>query len=80
MCFLVTIFSTKTSKNAMKHMILSFKMMGDVISDHSLVLWFKKESLDTIIFRTFRTFRGGGGVGVRGFLIKSWILVNQSYV
>ena len=31
--FLETIFCTKTSKNAMKHMILSFKMKGDVISD-----------------------------------------------
>ena len=24
----------------MKHMILSFKMKGDVISDHILMLWF----------------------------------------
>ena len=28
----------KTSKNVMKHMILSFKMKGDVISDHFLGL------------------------------------------
>ena len=33
-------FVLKTSKNAMKHMILSFKMKGDVISDHFLMLWF----------------------------------------
>ena len=37
-----------------------------------------KDSLDTVGFRTFRTFReGGGGVGP-GFLIKSWILMDQS--
>ena len=46
----------------MKHMILSFKMKGDVISDHFLMLWFQKDSLDTV---GFRTFRGG-----RGFLDK----------
>ena len=38
----------------MKHMILSFKMKGDVISDHFLMLWFQKDSLDTVGFRTFR--------------------------
>ena len=58
-CFLVTIFVLKTSKNVMKHMILSFKMKGDVISDHLLMLWFRRDSLDTIGFRTFSTFRGG---------------------
>ena len=26
----------------MKHMILSLKMKGDVISDHFLILWFQK--------------------------------------
>ena len=62
-------FLLKTSKNAMKHMILSFKMMGGVISDHFLMLWFQKDSLDTVFFRTFR--------GGPGFLIKSWILVDQ---
>ena len=36
----------------MKHMILSFKMKGDVISDHFLMLWFQKDSLDTVGFRT----------------------------
>ena len=42
----------------MKHMILSFKMMGDVISDHFLMLKLQKDSLDTV---GFRTFRGGPG-------------------
>ena len=41
----------------MKHMILSFKMKGDVISDHFLMLWFQKDSLDTVSFRTY--WRGG---------------------
>ena len=31
-----------------------FKMKGDVISDHFLMLWFQKDSLDTVGFRTFR--------------------------
>ena len=47
-------------------MELSFKMKGDVISDHFLMLWFQKDSLDTVGFRTFRTFLGGGP----GFLNK----------
>ena len=34
----------------MKHMNLSFKMNGDVISDHFLMLWFQKDSLDTVGF------------------------------
>ena len=37
----------------MKHMILSFKMKGDVISDHFLMLWFQKDSLVTVGFRTY---------------------------
>ena len=37
-------------------MILSFKMKG---SDHFLMLWFQKDSLDTVGFRTFRTSGGG---------------------
>ena len=41
----------------MKHMILIYKMKGDVISDHFLMLWFQKYSLDTV---GFKTFRGGG--------------------
>ena len=45
----------------MKHMILSFKMKGDVIFDHFLMLWFQKDSLDIFGFRTSRTFRGGPG-------------------
>ena len=40
----------------MQHMILS--MNGDVIPDHFLMLWFQKYSLDTVGFRTFRTFFG----------------------
>ena len=40
----------------MKHMILSFNMKGDLISDQFLMLWFQKDSLDTVGFRTFRTF------------------------
>ena len=45
----------------MKHMISSFKLMGDVISDHFLMLWFQKDSLDldTVGFRTY-----GGGARV----------------
>ena len=38
----------------MKH-----KMKGGVISDHFLMLWFQKDSLDTV---GFKTFRGGPGV------------------
>ena len=37
-------------------------MKRDVISDHFLMLWFQKDSLDTVGFRTFRTFRGVGGL------------------
>ena len=40
-------------------MILSFKMKGDVISNHFLMRWFQKDSLDTV---GFRTFRGDPGV------------------
>ena len=58
MCFLVTIF-LKTPKHSLKHMILSFKMKGDIISDHSLMLWFQKDSLDSVGFRTFKTFFWG---------------------
>ena len=47
-------FLLKTSRTAMKHMTLSFKMKGDVISDHFLMLWFQKYSPDTVGFRTFR--------------------------
>ena len=50
-------------------MILSFKIKGDVISDYFLMLWFQKDSQDTVSFRTFRS-------GVPK--IKSWILVDQS--
>ena len=71
LCLLVTIFVLKT-KNAKKYMILSFKMKGDVISDHFLMLWLQKDSLDTVGFRSFE-----GGEGVRESLIKSW-MVDQS--
>ena len=37
-------------------MILSFEMKGDVMSDHFLMLWSQKDSLDTVGFRTY----GGG--------------------
>ena len=50
----------------MKHMILSFEMRGDVIPGHFLMLWFQKDSLDTVGFGTFRTFRERGA----GFLDK----------
>ena len=36
--------------------------MFDVIPDYFLMLWFQKDSLDTVGFMTFRTFRGGPGV------------------
>ena len=39
-------------------------MKGDAISDLCLMLLFQKDSLDIVGFRTFRTFRGGGGPGV----------------
>ena len=36
-------------QNAMKYnMILSFQMKGDVISDYFLMIWFQKDSLDTV--------------------------------
>ena len=40
-------------------MILSFKMKGDVIPDHFLMLRFQKDPLDTVGFRTY-----GGGARV----------------
>ena len=43
----------------MKYMILSFKMKGDVICDHFLMLWFQKDSVDTA---GFRTYSGGSRV------------------
>ena len=38
----------------MKHMILSFKMKRDVISDLFLMQWFQKDSLDTVGFEDLR--------------------------
>ena len=34
------------------------------------MLWFQKDSLDTVGFRTSRTLGGGGGGGVSEFLNK----------
>ena len=51
LCFFCNHFCVlKTSKNAMKHMILSFKMKRDVISDLFLMQWFPKDFLDTVGF------------------------------
>ena len=36
--------------------MILFKMKGDAISDHFFMLWFQKDSLDTVGFRTY----GGG--------------------
>ena len=47
------LFLLKTSRKAMKHMILSFEMKGDKVSDHFLMLWFQKDYLDTVGFRTY---------------------------
>ena len=48
------------SPGLLKHpktsMIVSFKMKGDVISDQFLMPWLRKDSLDTVGFRTFKTF------------------------
>ena len=43
--------------------MILLKMKGDVISDHFLMLWFQKDSLETVGFRTIR----GGGLGVLDF-------------
>ena len=45
----------------MKHMMLSFKMKGDVISDHLLMLGFQK-NLDAVGLALLGL--GGGGSGV----------------
>ena len=42
----------------MKHVILSLKMKGDVISGQSLMLWFQNDSLDIVGFGTFRVVSG----------------------
>ena len=39
-------------------MTLSFKMKGDVISELFLIIWFQKDSLDTVGLRTFRVGSG----------------------
>ena len=38
----------------MKHMIISFKIEGNVISYHFLTLWFQKDSLAIVASGTFR--------------------------
>ena len=45
-------------------MILSFKMKGDVISDHFLMLWFQKDSVDTFGFQDVQDFFGGDPGGL----------------
>ena len=47
------LFVLKTSKNAMKHMILSFRIRVDVISGNFLMLWLEKDSLDRVGFRIY---------------------------
>ena len=37
----------------MKLMIPSFEIKGEDISDHLLMLWFQKDSLDIVDFRTY---------------------------
>ena len=69
--FFVTIFLN--IQNAMKYnMILSIKMKGDVISDHFLMLWFQKDSLDTVGFRTY-----GGGSRVLNLKVTFWVLKKE---
>ena len=53
----------------MKNMILSFKMKADVISDHFLMLWFQKDSVDTVSFRTY-----GGGSKILNQKVTFWVL------
>ena len=52
----------------MKHMILSFRMKGDVMSGHFLMIWFLKDSLDTVGFRTFGGSRAVLSNSNRGIL------------
>ena len=62
-------------------------MKKDVISDHFLKLWFQKDSLDTVSFRTygggsrvlnqkvtFRALKVPGGRGVTGLGLKFLLL------
>ena len=55
MCFLVTIFGAKNIQKCYE----TFRMKGDVISDHFLLLWFQKDSLETVGLGLL----GGGGPG-----------------
>ena len=45
-------------------------MKGDVISDHVLVQWLQKDSLDTVGFRTFR----GGVLNFTIFLVLPFVI------
>ena len=45
---------------------LSFKSKGDVISDHFLMLWFQKDSLDTVGFKGSRVLNQKVTFGVTG--------------
>ena len=51
--FLVVIFYTKDIHKCYKHMMFSFRMKGDVITDHFLMIWFQIDSLDTVGFRIY---------------------------
>ena len=44
----------------MKLIILSFKMNGDVITDHFLMLWLQKDSPDIVGFGTLGLLGGSG--------------------
>ena len=67
----------------MKLMIPSFEMKGENISDHLLMLWFQKDSLNIVGFRTydrgsrvlnqkvtFRALKVPGGRGVTGLGLR----------
>ena len=40
----------------------SFKMKGDVTTDHFLMLQFQEDSVDTVGFSTYDFFLGGVGI------------------
>ena len=71
----------------MKLMIPSFEMKGENISDHLLMLWFQKDSLNIVGFRTydrgsrvlnqkvtFRALKVPGGRGVTCLGLKFLLL------
>ena len=61
-------FVLTTFKTAIKHMVLPFRMKGDVMSGHFLMIWFLKDSLDTVGFRTFGGSRAVLSNSNRGIL------------